>query len=198
MAVPAVVAAISAASALYQVGAGISDRAKARKAAKEYRRQDLSNIYKDVGISTAAEELASERISRNVATQTEALSKLGSRGSGQIGRVAQQAQEAEREIGANLDRKKKELEALIASDEARIRQMKEQRDVANIEGIGQLGAVGTQNIASGLGNLASSAGQYARLTGSGGAQMGTNTSQINANQTYDPSTIVDSGAYNIT
>jgi X-X-X-Leu-X-X-Gly heptad repeat protein len=62
---------------------------------------------------------------------------------------------------ASIDQKQKELQKAIADDEARIRGIREQRDVANIQGIGQLGAVGGQNVASGLQNLASGAGQLA-------------------------------------
>ena len=188
LAIPLIAAGVSAAASLYQTVSGISQKAKARNMAREYKRQSLSNVYKNLGMSTAAEEAASERISRNVATQTEALSKLGSRGVGRIGAVAQQSQEAQTQVSASLDQKKRELDRLIAGDEIRIQQTEEQRDRDNIAGMGQLGYVGSQNIASGVGNIADSAGQFARLFSDKGAVTdagGGNSSIANISSTYD-------------
>jgi X-X-X-Leu-X-X-Gly heptad repeat protein len=84
---------------------------------------------------------------------------------------------------ASIDQKQKELQKAIADDEARIRGIREQRDVANIQGIGQLGAVGGQNVASGLQNLASGAGQLAEADLAGlFAKGGQSAPQVATNQ----------------
>jgi hypothetical protein len=149
---------------------GAKQASKARKAIDSYQRQDLTNIYEDLSVSTKGAELQREELARATATSIGALQQGGIRGVlGGIGKVQEQNIAASRQIGADLDIQQKEIERLQAGDEARIQQITEQREQADLAGLGQQLSVGQQNLMGGIGDIAGAASAFAGGVGSKGA-----------------------------
>lgn len=124
---------------------------KAREAEERYNRQELTNVYSGLSVSTAGSDLQREELARATATGVEALQKAGSRevvagmGRLQAGNIQQS-----RQIGADLDRQQKEIDRLRARDEARIQRGIERREEADLAGIGREGQVAQQNLMGGI------------------------------------------------
>lgn len=142
---------------------GASEARRAREALANYRRQELRNVYEGVGVSTLGADLRREEAARLAATSIDALQASGARGVlGGIGGVQQQSNLVNRQIAANLDEQQKQLDRLRAQDQARIRQIQEQREVADLQGLGQQLQTGRQDLFSGLGDIAGIAGSIGR------------------------------------
>lgn len=155
-------AGISAVGSIAQGIMGASQAAKARKAIENYKRQDLTNLAKGISISTKGAEMAAEELARTSATAIGALQQSGVRGViGGIGKVTESVATQAEKITADLDRQEKEKQKLIAQEEAKIREMQERREEADLAGLGQQLAVGQQNLMGGISGLASSVGQFA-------------------------------------
>lgn len=137
----------------------------ARRAARNFRRQELKNVFADQRISTLGAELARDEMARATATTVDALRAGGIRGVvGGVGQVQQKNNETARRIGADLDRQQVQLDRLTAQDDARIRAIQEQRDNMELAALqGQMDAA-NQQFYSGLGDI----GQTAMAFGSSG------------------------------
>ena len=106
-----------------------------------------------------------EAAQQRFATSVDALRSGGVRGLvGGLGRVEQAQGQQQRVIAADLDRQQMQIDRMGAMDEARIRQMQEQRESAQIAGLGSEMAAGARSVQAGLGGLAST-GVAAAQTG---------------------------------
>ncbi len=163
-----------------QVAGGIYNTIQGAKEAREYKRaiagyerQALENAYEDARVSTLGADLQREELGRTIATGTEALRGAGARGLvGGLGRLTQQSSTLNREIAADLDRQQVDIERRKAEDEARIRGIREQRDIANLGGLGRGYQEGRRTQASGLQDIAGGIGTVAGSLGGGGASSG--------------------------
>lgn len=154
--------ALSAAAAGYQVYQGQQQKKQAQKALNDYDRQDLdtSNPYENMPISTVGSDLLREENQRNNANAVEALRNGGTRGISMIPQVVANNNAQNRETRAYLDDKITKRDYAIAGDKTAIRGMKEDRENADLSGLGQQLQVGQQNMWSGFRGLAN-AGMYA-------------------------------------
>lgn len=164
-------ASIGAVGSIAQGIMGASQASKAKKALANYQRQELTNSYEGIGVSTLGADLQREELARSSANSVQALQQSGVRGVvGGIGAVQKANVQQSRQIGADLDMQRNRLDQLVAQDETRIRQMQEEREKADLAGLGQQLAVGQQNLFGGIAGLGQSMGSAAGLfKGAGGA-----------------------------
>lgn len=171
MGVAAAGAGISAIGGVIKSIKGAKQEREARKAIDEYTRQDLTNAFDKTKVSTMGADLQREELARATASSVQALQQGGARALGTgIGAVQQANIQQSREIGADLDKQFQQIEMAKATDEARIREIQEQREKDDLAGLGQQLATGQQNFMSGIGDIASAAGVFGRgATGAVGA-----------------------------
>ena len=148
--------AMSAGSAIK----GASDAKKAKRAINNYQRQELSNPYGNLQVSTLGAELQQESMDRRSATAIKALQGMGGRGvlGGLAGLEAQQ-QEGERQIAADLDAQAKRVAELRAQGEYQKMGMQETREQQDLAGLGAQLSAGQQSMWNGIssfGSIASS------------------------------------------
>lgn len=168
MALPAVLMGISAAASLAQTISGISRRSKAKRALENYQRQNLKNVTDGLRVSTLGAELQTQELQRRVATSVDALRSGGTRAVvGGLPVVESQQQRAQQQVAADLDRQQQRIDMMRAQDEARIRQIQEQRESMEIAGLGSEMAMGSQMTQAGLGGLSSAALAASSLYGEG-------------------------------
>ena len=149
---------------------GASQARKARKAIEQYQRQEITNAYEGLSVSTMGADLQREEMARATATGVQALQAGGVRGLvGGLGQVQAGVTAQSRQIGADLDIQQKEIDQLRAGDEKRIQQMTERREEADLAGLGQQLAVGQQNLYGGIGDIAQSASAAGGMMGGMGA-----------------------------
>lgn len=168
MALPAVLMGISAAASLAQTISGISRRSKAKRALQDFERQELKNIANQLKVSTLGAELQSQEAQRRFATSVESLRSAGVRGVvGGLPAIEAQQQKLQRQIAADLDRQQKQIDMVRAQDEARIRQIQEQRESMEIAGLGSEMAAGSRELQVGLSGLGQTALAAYSLSGEG-------------------------------
>ena len=134
------------ASAIGGVVSGFSDikRGKQMERAGQaginnFEWQDLSNPYKDLAISTAGAELATENLATNTSTAVNALRSGGTRGIvGGIGRVQANANQVNKEIAANLDEQQKNKDFTAAGQNVLNQNMMEKRQEDELAGYGKM------------------------------------------------------------
>ena len=178
MALPAVLIGLSAAASLAQTISGISRRSKAKRALENYQRQNLKNITDGLRVSTLGAELQTQELQRRVATSIDALRSGGTRAVvGGLPVVESQQQRAQQQIAADLDRQQQRIDMMRAQDEARIRQIQEQRESMEIAGLGSEMAMGSQMTQAGLGGLSSAALAAVSLEGDGSGLGGSNSGE---------------------
>ena len=161
-------AAVTAVGGITKSIVGASQARKARKAINSYQRQELTNAYDGVSVSTLGANLQQEELARATATGVDALRSGGTRALGMgLGRLQQGNTTASREIGAGLDLQQKEIDKLKAQDETWIRDMQETREQEDLAGLGQQLSAGQQTQYSGLDDIFGAAGGFMGAMGQG-------------------------------
>lgn len=148
--------------AAFQAFQGVSDSNKAENALNRYKRQDLenNNPYKGLQISTVGSDLMREENQRTSANTVDALRNMGTRGASMAQGVVAANNVASKEGRTYLDGQVKERDYAIAGDDVNTRNMMEQRENADLAGLGNAMQVGDQNAWSGFRGIAN-AGFYA-------------------------------------
>lgn len=155
MAAATVATGIAAAGAVSKIIGGAKQLRDAKRAARNFRRQELLNINRDRRISTRSEDLAREELIRNTGTSVDALRSGGIRGVvGGVGNLQESNINSARRIGASIDAKQERLNDQIAQDEARIRSIQENRDNQELAAIQTQRNAATQQLNSGIGDIA--------------------------------------------
>ena len=132
---------------------------KAEDAIKNYKRQELTNAYDDVRVSTLAADLQREELARATASSVQALRAGGIRGViGGVGKVQENNILSSRAIGADLDRQQKNIDQLRANDEVRIQQDMERREEQDLAGLGNELNTQRQNTTNGINSAISGVG----------------------------------------
>lgn len=154
--------ALGAGVGLYTTIQGAKQARDAKNALENYDRQELSNIAEGMQVSTLGSDIQKEEQARLASSQIDALQGAGTRGIiGGLGRVEAGNQAVNRQIGADLDMQQQEINQIRAQDEARIRDMQENREQADINALSSQYNTGQQNKMSGLGNIIAGTGQSA-------------------------------------
>jgi hypothetical protein len=142
-----------------------------------FERQDLTNTYNDIGISTYGSDLIREENARNSASMIDAARSGGTRGiMGMMGRVQANNNLANAKSVADLDGQDIKRRYSAAQDNVRIQQMQEQRDNMELDGIGQMINNGKQKQAEGQRGLMNSFMMGANSMGGGGGASGSSGS----------------------
>tara|TARA_R110000772_G_scaffold50518_4_gene116135 strand:- start:11351 stop:11935 length:585 start_codon:yes stop_codon:yes gene_type:complete len=142
---------------------------KMQEAIDGYERQDLTNAYKDTTVSTRSAELQREELARSTASSVQALRSGGVRALGALGGIQEANSNTAQGIGADLDKQQNNIELLRAQDEARIQGLQEDREVADLAGMGNELNTQRQNSANGINNSISGLGTIAGGMMGGGA-----------------------------
>jgi hypothetical protein len=155
--------AIGAAAAGYQSYQGKENKRKAQNALQDYNRQDLdkSNAYENIPISTVGSDLMREESQRNSANIVDAMRNGGSRGIAMLPAVVANTNRQNQESRAYLDDQVNKRNYAISGDQTAIRGMKEDRENADLAGLGQQMQVGRQDMWSGIRGLGSAAMSFA-------------------------------------
>jgi len=163
-----------------QILSGSKRAREAKKALKNFQRQDLKNVTKGMRVSTMGAELQTKEAQRRFATSVDALSSGGVRGLvGGLGQVEQQQQMQQQQIAANLDQQQVAIDRMAAQDEARIQGMQEQRDNQAIQGMGAELAAGRAQVASGISGIAQAGVSMATMgLGSGAEEAAKSASDL--------------------
>ena len=150
--------AIGLASAGFQAWQGMDQKRKGQKALQDYNRQDLdaSNPYENIAISTVGSDIMREESQRNSANTVDALRNMGSRGAAMLPEVIANSNRANQESRNYLDDQINKRSYAIAGDQTAIRGMKEERENADLAGIGQQIQAGRQDMWSGIRGMGSS------------------------------------------
>jgi hypothetical protein len=139
----------------YQTIKGAKDAKDAKNALDNYQRQEFNNVAEGLQVSTLGADLQREEQARLASTQVGALQGAGVRGLlGGLGRVEAGNQMLNRQIGADLDMQQKQIDQMYAQDQAQIRGMQEQREVADISGLSSQYNAGNQMMWDGIGGVA--------------------------------------------
>ncbi|MBC7845581.1 MAG: hypothetical protein H7Y10_03720 [Flavobacterium sp.] len=143
----------------YQAYQGSQNAKKASQAINDYDRQDLnkSNPYENMQISTLGSDIMNEQNQINSANNIEAMRNAGSRGIAMLPSVTAQNNQANQNTRAYLDEQVQNRNYAIAGDKTAIRGMKEDRENADLAGLGQQLQTGRQDMWSGIRGVASSA-----------------------------------------
>lgn len=170
MGVAAAAGAVSAVGGIAQSISGARQAKKARQAIAAYERQDLSNVYSDLSVSTLGADLQREELARSTGASLDALRSGGARALvGGIGKLQEVNTSVARNIGVDLDEQERRIQEMVAGDELRIQQMQERREEQDLAGLGQQLNTGLQNQAGGIGTAVSGLGALA------GAGLGSTT-----------------------
>ena len=123
---------------------GAFDTIKASKEKKQrqaeldaYQRQELTNSYKNMQISTIGSDLMREESSRNMATAMNSIGNAGTRAIiGATPKLVAEQNNVDRTIQKELDDQVQKRDYAIAGDDAQIRGMQEQREYQDLAGLG--------------------------------------------------------------
>jgi hypothetical protein len=131
---------------------GAKQKRDARKALENYERQELKNVADGLQVSTIGADRRREEQARLAGTQIDALKGAGARGIiGGLGRVEAGNQNVNADIAANLDEQQNQIEQMKSQDDARIRQMQEQREQGDISALSSQYNTANESIQMGFG-----------------------------------------------
>lgn len=158
-------AALSAGKAISDISRGNKIAREAREDRRNYTRQDLSNAYAGMSVPTRGAQLQREEGARTQAETSYLASQSGARGAiGGSQTIADQSRETMSRIGAQLEESEFRLNQMIAEDEARIRNLREQREQQDLAAIGQREAYGQSLKERGWSGAVSTLGSAASMS----------------------------------
>lgn len=167
----AITGGLSAGMGLYQTITGAQEKRNAQKSLENYKRQELENVAKDLQVSTLGADRQLAEQSRLASTQIGALQGGGTRALlGGLGRVEAGNQAVNDQITADLDQQQKQIDQMVAQDNANIRNMQENRENADINALSSQYQAGKQDMNMGLGNIVQGVGSVANQFGGTGAK----------------------------
>lgn len=154
VAVPAITTAISAGTSLLQTSSANRKAKQAEEAINNYQRQELVNPNLGLQVSTLGADRQREDISRSISTMANQAAMGGSRAIlGLAPNMIGQQMQQEQQIAANLDQQEAQRQAAVAQGQGMVMQMTEQRENADLAGLGNQLNVARQERANGYNNL---------------------------------------------
>ena len=165
VAVPLISTAVSAGTSLLQTSAANRQAKKTQQAIDNYQRQDIVNPNLALQVSTLGADRQREDLSRSIATMANQAAMGGSRAILGIAPNLLNAQlQQGQQIAGNLDQQEAQRQQAVAQGEGMVTQMMEQRENADLAGLGNQLNVARQERANGINNLVK--------TGFGAATLG--------------------------
>ena len=150
----AIIGGLGLAKGIYDT-ASASKKEKARQAELDaYQRQELTNAYKDMQISTIGSDAMREESSRNIATAMNTVGNAGTRAIiGATPKLVAEQNDVNKNIQKELDDQVQKRNYAIAGDDAQIRSMQEQRENADLAGLGNAIDVARQDKNMGMNTM---------------------------------------------
>ena len=150
----AIMGGLGLAKGIYDTVSG-SQKEKARQAELDaYQRQTLENSYKNMQISTIGSDAMREESSRNMATAMNTIGNAGTRAIiGATPKLVAEQNNVDRAIQKELDDQVTKRNYAIAGDDGRIRDMQEQRENADLAGLGNAIDVARQDTNMGMNTM---------------------------------------------
>lgn len=165
VAIPLISTAVSAGTSIMQTSAANRAAKKAQKAIDNYQRQDIVNPNLGLQVSTLGADRQREDLSRSITTMANQAAMGGSRSILGIAPNLLNAQmQQEQQIAGQLDEQEARRQAAVAQGEAQAQAMMEQRENADLAGLGAQLNVARQERANGINNIVQ--------TGLGAASLG--------------------------
>lgn len=139
---------------------------EASRALENYERQQLTNVAKNLEVSTLGADIQRQEQSRLASGQIDALRGGGTRALlGGLGRIEAGNQAVNRQIAADIDMQQKQIQQQQAEDEARIRAMRENRENADVAALSSQVQAGRQDMWGGIGNVVRGVGMAGQAIG---------------------------------
>ncbi|KZE77496.1 hypothetical protein AV926_14065 [Myroides marinus] len=159
-------AAIGVAAAGYSIYQGESQKKKAKAELNSYERQELINAAEQIEISTRGTDLMREESQRTVANMIDALQGGGGRMlAANLGQLQAGINQTNRQIQKDLDDQVMRREYAIADENARLRGIREERDMQNIGALQSQYTAGDQNMWNGINGAIAATGSLGRAIG---------------------------------
>ena len=164
-------AVIGVAGLAYSAYSAIDENKKAKDAQKALEglpTPELTNVAKDLQVSTLGADLRKEESARTTASAIDALRSGGQRTIiGGAGQIQANNDLVNQSISANLDEQQKAIDVMVAQDEQRIQGIKEQRYNNDVEALSSQINSANDAKAQAIGNAFTSAS----LIASSGAKL---------------------------
>lgn len=136
---------------IFQAIQGSKDKKAAERELNDYERQTLTNAYDNIQISTVGSDLMTQESQRTTANLTDATRNAGLRGVlGGIPKIQSQNNMANQEARKYLDDQVNQRQYSTAEDDIRLRNIKENRDIANISALSSQVDSGKQDMWNGI------------------------------------------------
>lgn len=137
VAIPLIGLAVSAGMGGLQMAQANKAKKEAQKNIDNFKRQDLTNPANGMQVSTLGADRQREDLARTMATYANLASMGGTRGIAALApSLISQQNTQEAQIAANLDEQQKQIDQLKANGQMQIQNMQEQRDNADLAGLG--------------------------------------------------------------
>lgn len=147
------VAAVGLGLSVYQTVDAKKKQKEAEQAAAEYDRQNLSNPYENLQVSTLGADLQQQNLNNQVSTATDVLRSGGARAViGGLPSIYDNVIQANQQIAAGLDQQYNQNQQLSAQGNAMVQNMNEQRENNDLLGIGNAINTARQEYNQGLSN----------------------------------------------
>lgn len=111
--------------------------AEQREAIENYQRAERENVYRGLRAPTDRTQLSLQRTERDVASAIDATSRGGVAAYGVLPQLIEQGRSAYDDTAAAFEKSKMDIQRLIASDDARLQQMKFQEENMDLNALQQ-------------------------------------------------------------
>ncbi len=174
-----IIGGVVAGASIYQ---GEKQRKAGQKSLEEFERQELNNVFEDVPISTYGSDLLIEQNNIQSASATQAAQEAGIRGVlGAIPKIQAQTNRNNQQAAQLIDDQVIDRNYNIAQDNRRIQGVQENRDNAELAGIGNQIDVGRQQTLAGIRGLGNVA-----ISGFRNGQLGNGNSNVSSTVGANP------------
>ena len=148
---------ISAISSGVNLISGLKRKNEAKKKLARFRRQELRNVADGMQVARLGADLRAAESARAFSSSVDALRSGGVRALvGGLNRAEVQRKAEMGNIAASLEMQQAQIERIRAQDQARIRDIQEKRDYAEIAGLGKEISEGRNQMQQGAAGLAGS------------------------------------------
>lgn len=190
VAIPLVGLAVSAGMSGLQMAQASKQKKEAQKAIEGYDRQDLTNSYNGLQVSTLGADRQREDMARAMATYGGLAAMGGSRGiAATLPALLEQQNNQEAQIAANLDQQQMQINQMKAGGDMQIQGMQEQRENNDLLGYGNM-LNNAEQMKSGALNQLATAGASFGLAAANGLLPSGGLGKVNALPGITPPGIV--------
>lgn len=155
-----IIGGLGLAKGIYDSASGSKRKNQYQDELNSYQRQTLDNVYKNMPISTIGTDIMREETSKNMATSMNSIGRAGTRAIiGATPKLVADRNTVNRTIQKDIDDQVIKRNYAIASDDARIQQMQEQREYQDLAGLGNAIDTARQDTNMGMNTILNS-GMY--------------------------------------